>query len=256
MKNNMENLIESLEKHKKRIYEPLYYKCSKSCAYNSDVRIEPKKQMKKHCYKNVPKKSSFKLHNISQFSSNKKVMNTLVKLIIICQTFILQFSVASTTNEGDVSQSSQFMENFKSKMEELAENISKYTIKLWGNVKTEYDKHIKVHCNKLSVLSVICEDASIAIPVTFFFFILIFSIICLICCKCCCKNSCCKKSCCKKKENDESEVDYNQFMMGPDGQIYYQMYQGQMMQPQMIPGGMMYPQMYPQMYYQQMYQGS
>ncbi|CAG9476507.1 unnamed protein product [Plasmodium vivax] len=70
------------------------------------------------------------------------------------------------------------------------------------------------------------------------------------------KQCCCKKSCCKKKENDESDVDYNQFMMGPDGQMYSQMYQGQMMQPLMIPTGMMYPQMYPQMYYQQMYQGS
>ncbi|CAG9476513.1 unnamed protein product [Plasmodium vivax] len=98
-----------------------------------------------------------------------------------------------------------------------------------------------------------CDGGYVTIPVAVFAFVLFFCIICLICCKCCCK-----KSCCKKKENDESDVDYNQFMMGQDGQMYNQMYQGQMMQPQMIPAGMMYPQMYSQMYpqmYPQMYQG-
>ncbi|CAI7723995.1 hypothetical protein, conserved [Plasmodium vivax] len=251
MKKNMENFNESLEKSKKRIYETLYYKSSKSCVYNSDICMEPKKQMKKHCCKYALKKSSFKSNNLSQFSFNNNVMNFLVKLIVIYQTFRLQFFVAATTEGTDEQEGSGVMENVQRTMKQVGKTISEYTKDLWDKIEKKYEEHIGKHCDDVGILKYICNDAKIAIPVTFSLFILVFSIICLICCKCCCK-----KSCCKKKENDESDVDYNQFMMGPDGQMYSQMYQGQMMQPEMIPAGMMYPQMYPQMYYQHMYQGA
>ncbi|SCA59851.1 hypothetical protein, conserved [Plasmodium vivax] len=183
MKKNMENFKESLEKCKKRIYEPLYYNSSKSCVYNSDVCIEPKKQVKKHSYKYAPKKSSFKLYKLSQLSSNNKVMNFLIKLIVIYQTFILQFYVAATTVAEGEQEDSGNRENFLSRIKEVGGAISQYLIGLWGRVQKQYDEQIKVHCNQVGILKSICEDAKIAIPVTFSLFILVFIIICLICCK-------------------------------------------------------------------------
>ncbi|VUZ95675.1 hypothetical protein PVP01_0902200 [Plasmodium vivax] len=92
----------------------------------------------------------------------------------------------------------------------------------------------------------ICHKPNIAILVTLIFFILLFSIISLICCKCCCK----------KKESETSSIDYNQFTIDPNGQMYSAMYHGQMMQPQMISGKMMYSQMFPGgLMYPQMIQG-
>ncbi|SCO72511.1 hypothetical protein PVC01_090005600 [Plasmodium vivax] len=236
MHKNKINFNRSSEECKKFLCHSVYYKKCESCIHNNDISIKNRNELKKCNSRFSPNEFLYKLFNYLPNTLDNKVMTCFIKLIRIFQLFILQFTVVMADERGEGEEST------------IVKLIGEYANTVWD----KYKELLKKIC-ALFGENDNCEE-KVAIPVAVFAFVLLFCIICLICCKCCCK-----KSCCKKKEIDESDVDYNQFMMGPDGQMYNQMYQGQMMQPQMIPAGMMYPQMYPLMYpqmYPQMYEGT
>ncbi|CAI7723994.1 hypothetical protein, conserved [Plasmodium vivax] len=240
MKKNKEEFNESCEKRKTLLFEFINYKKSEIYIYNRNMYMQDKKELKKCNYKYLSKELTFNFLKFPLNCSCNKVIMNFIKSVAIYQIFILQFAVTIADGSSDTESHEDTLSAFKKVVEQKAKDF-------WEFIK----KSLCEICNQIGLQSTgICGKHYVTIPVTFSLFILVFIIICLICCKCCCK-----KSCCKKKENDESDVDCNQFIMGPDGQMYSQMYQGQMMQPQMIPAGMMYPQMYPgQMYYPQMLQ--
>ncbi|GAB69492.1 hypothetical protein PCYB_002410 [Plasmodium cynomolgi strain B] len=221
----------SSEECKKFLCDSVYYKKCEACIHNSGMSIKNRNELKKCNSRCSPNEFICKLFNYLPISLYNKVMTSFIKLIRIYELFILQFTVVMANQEET------------GKNNNIINSIKEYPSMVWN----KYTELLEKICNGIGLENKYNEEY-IAIPVAVFAIVLFFCIICLICYMCCCK-----KSCCKKKESDNSDVDCEQFIMGPSEQMYNAMYQGQMMQPQMISGGMAFPQMYPQMYYQQMY---
>ncbi|VUZ95679.1 hypothetical protein PVP01_0902500 [Plasmodium vivax] len=232
MKKNKGEFKESSEIFMKKLYHSLCYNNSGSCIHNGAIYLEDNKKLRKCNHICIPKKLSSGVFKSTQFSTYKKTIIQFIKLLEIYQFFMLHFVVAMAQTEQ------------KDEGQDLLSQIQKLATAAWE----AYKKHFQNICIQISIPENHCEKPEVAIPVIVLLFLFVFGIFSLICCKCCCR-----KSCCKKKGSEDSNVDYNQFFMGPDEQMYSQMYQAQMMQPQMIPTGMMYPQMYTQIY-PQMYQ--
>ncbi|SCO67125.1 hypothetical protein, conserved [Plasmodium vivax] len=231
MNKNKEQFNECSGKQKILLYHWVYYKKDESIIYNSAMCIEDRQKLYKFNSKCCPNKLTLNNSNFHLYFSYNKVTANFNNLQKIYQYFILQFAVVII--EAQSPENSEGMD---------LSNIPADATKVLVNVQ---DKLCKIY-EYIYLKDYICDKPYIAILVTLIFFILLFSIISLICCKCCCK----------KKESEESSLDYDQFIMDPNGQMYSAMYQGQMMQSQMIPGVMMYPQIIPGgLMYPQMLQG-
>ncbi|SCO67116.1 hypothetical protein, conserved [Plasmodium vivax] len=239
MEKNKEECNESSKRYKTCFHELVYCKSSQPCIQKRDIYWGDRKKLKNINPRCSSNELACNLFNSFLICSYNNVRTKFVKLIGIYQLFILQFAVtiaeANITSEKNAYTLDHIQEKVRDIADKFWEGYTGYLCTLCS--------YIKLECEST------CKQLYVAIPVMVFPFLFVFVIICLICCKCCCKKSR------KKKASEDSNVNHDQFIMGPDGQMYSQMYQGQMVQPQMIPAGMMYPQMYPgQMYYLQMLQ--
>ncbi|CAG9476506.1 unnamed protein product [Plasmodium vivax] len=240
MEKNKKEYNKSSERYKTCLHHFVYCKSNQPCIHKCDIYWRDKEKLENINSRCSSNELAFNLCNSFLSSIYNNVRTNFVKSVGIYQLFILQFAVTTAEEESSGASNGDTLKLIQEKVIGIAKTF-------WG----KYTECLcNICCNNNGFINKETCKLYIPIPVMVFLFLFVLGIICLICCKCCCK-----KSCCKKKENDESDVDCNQFIMGPDGQMYSQMYQGQMMQPQMIPAGMMYPQMYPgQMYYPQMLQ--
>ncbi|VUZ95666.1 hypothetical protein PVP01_0901300 [Plasmodium vivax] len=235
MEKNKEEYNESSERYKTCLYQLVYCKSSQPRIQKSDIFLEDSEKIKNTNPRFSSNELAFSLFNSFRSCSYNNVRTKFVKLIGIYQLFVLRFSVAESQEGSEGTSYEKVIVEMKNQAEQIWKYITQQLCVICSSIGNEYGN--------------ICGKDYVAIPVVVFLFLFVFGIICLICCKCCCKKSR------KKKASDDSSVNHDQFIMGPDGQMYSQMYQGQMVQPQMIPAGMMYPQMYlGQMYYPQMLQ--